>query len=356
MVLDDMEREGKIGEGGMLLQSHAIIIRTAAIFFFLIGVVMGIFTILYIGTSTEYDLNWQYAVVSSVGSFFLLAFYGRVSVNFAIRFVYAWFLSMIIFNGIALFFTKETLDQRNSDLYQINLVSFCLFFVFNVVLLSAVVLAYSSWVPEARGAAHKDDYISLSLNTHRSRRKESTDVIRKNSDGRVLGKSDLRLSQMVKIHRESVASSSEADGAVDTRSRRSSSVVSYMPPIQASHGHGAAGAGGEELDLDKEDDEHDHAGDFKYSHGLTSAQAKVLLEKHGRNELPEKHIPLWYIFVQQLWQPMPGMIWMAIIIECSIQNFLDMGILLFIQFGNASIGFYEITKVGQTPNLPNYHN
>jgi H+-transporting ATPase len=40
------------------------------------------------------------------------------------------------------------------------------------------------------------------------------------------------------------------------------------------------------------------------------------------------------------------MIWIAVIIEASIQNFLDMGILLAIQFVNASISFYETTKAG----------
>ena len=53
-----------------------------------------------------------------------------------------------------------------------------------------------------------------------------------------------------------------------------------------------------------------------------------------------------YIFIEQLWQPMPVMIWMAAIVEAGIQNYADMAILLFIQFANASIGFYEITKAG----------
>ena len=53
-----------------------------------------------------------------------------------------------------------------------------------------------------------------------------------------------------------------------------------------------------------------------------------------------------YIFIEQLWQPMPIMIWMAAIVEAGIQNYADMAILLFIQFANASIGFYEITKAG----------
>jgi H+-transporting ATPase len=85
---------------------------------------------------------------------------------------------------------------------------------------------------------------------------------------------------------------------------------------------------------------------FTFSLGLTSSEAKTLLDIHGRNELPEKVIPKWYIFVSQLWQPMPIMIWIAAIIEAGIQNWLDMAILLLIQFANASIGYYEITKAG----------
>lgn len=87
--------------------------------------------------------------------------------------------------------------------------------------------------------------------------------------------------------------------------------------------------------------------DFVFQHiGLTSVEAKKILAEVGPNVLPEKKIPKWYIFVSQLWQPMPVMIWIAAIIELAISNYIDMGILLFIQFSNASIGYYEITKAG----------
>ena len=86
---------------------------------------------------------------------------------------------------------------------------------------------------------------------------------------------------------------------------------------------------------------------FVYSHsGLSTAEAEQGILKYGRNELPEKVIPKWYIFVSQLWEPMPIMIWIAAIIEAGIQNYIDMAILFFILFANASIGFYEITKAG----------
>jgi H+-transporting ATPase len=43
---------------------------------------------------------------------------------------------------------------------------------------------------------------------------------------------------------------------------------------------------------------------------------------------------------------MPIMIWLAAIVEAAIQNWIDMGILLGIQFLNASLSYYETTKAG----------
>ena len=83
-----------------------------------------------------------------------------------------------------------------------------------------------------------------------------------------------------------------------------------------------------------------------FSRGLTSDEARDLMRKHGPNLLPEKKTSKFYIFASQLWQPMPCMIWLAAAIEASIQNFIDMAILIFIQFANATIAFFEITKAG----------
>jgi len=86
--------------------------------------------------------------------------------------------------------------------------------------------------------------------------------------------------------------------------------------------------------------------DFVASKGLTSREALDLLAVHGKNELEDKSVPKWLIFLQQLWAPMPIMIWIAAITEAGIQNWPDMGILLAIQFINASLGYYEIIKAG----------
>ena len=100
-------------------------------------------------------------------------------------------------------------------------------------------------------------------------------------------------------------------------------------------------------DPTEDNPEEEDYGGFDFNHdGLSTEEAKALLEQYGPNELPETVVPLWYVFVEQLWQPMPLMIWVAIIIEISIENYLDFGILLMIQLTNASIGFYEITKSG----------
>lgn len=85
---------------------------------------------------------------------------------------------------------------------------------------------------------------------------------------------------------------------------------------------------------------------YPMSHGLTSAEAETLLAKYGKNELPEKITPKWVIFLQLLWAPMPIMIWVAAIVEIVIENYLDMGILIFINLANASLSFYETNKAG----------
>ncbi len=92
------------------------------------------------------------------------------------------------------------------------------------------------------------------------------------------------------------------------------------------------------------DDSNSHP--FSVSLGLSSDESDQLLLLHGHNELPEKHIPRWYIFLSLLCEPMPVMIWIAAIIEAIIGKYMDMGILLGIQATNASIAFYETTQSG----------
>lgn len=85
---------------------------------------------------------------------------------------------------------------------------------------------------------------------------------------------------------------------------------------------------------------------FPKSEGLTSAQAEELVKKYGRNELPEKVTPKWYIFLSLLWQPMPVMMWIAAAVEIGLKNYIDAGILIGINLLNACLSYYETTKAG----------
>ena len=88
------------------------------------------------------------------------------------------------------------------------------------------------------------------------------------------------------------------------------------------------------------------SGEFLPSVGLTSEECEYLLLAHGKNELPEKVVSSWYILMNLLLEPMPVMIWLAIVIEAVLYKWMDMTILLGIQLANASIAFYETTKAG----------
>ena len=156
------------------------------------------------------------------------------------------------------------------------------------------------------------------------RKKSTTDTIRKASEPRILSQSDLRMvDHLMKKARAGFEEEKEGGKGLITS----------------------------EEDIDRDplymDDK------FEYSHGLTSHESEARLAIHGPNCLPEKVIPKWYIFVSQLWEPMPIMIWIAAIVEVAIENYPDFGILLAIQFINAGLGFYEIVKVSE-PDLVDF--
>jgi len=86
--------------------------------------------------------------------------------------------------------------------------------------------------------------------------------------------------------------------------------------------------------------------EFVPSTGLTNAEAEKLLLKWGPNELEEKTKSKLTIFIEQFTAPMPIMIWIAIVVEGILENWLDMVILCGLQAVNGGIGYYETTKAG----------
>ena len=103
--------------------------------------------------------------------------------------------------------------------------------------------------------------------------------------------------------------------------------------------HNSSGA--QNIGLDSQD-----GLEFFFSTGLSTEECDELLRLHGRNELPEKVVSNWFIIMNLLLEPMPVMIWLAVVIEAVLFKWTDMTILLGIQIANASISYYEISKAG----------
>lgn len=82
------------------------------------------------------------------------------------------------------------------------------------------------------------------------------------------------------------------------------------------------------------------------SSGLTSAEAKRRFDRDGPNQLPEKKINPCVKFLSYYWGPMPIMIWIAIIIELIRLDWIDFGVLFFLQFINGFVGWHEEKNAG----------
>ena len=78
--------------------------------------------------------------------------------------------------------------------------------------------------------------------------------------------------------------------------------------------------------------------------GLTSAEAEILMEKWGPNELPEKKKSKCELLTEQFMQPMPLMITAAFVIEGLLANYVDMVLLLILNIVNCGLAYYEASK------------
>lgn len=85
---------------------------------------------------------------------------------------------------------------------------------------------------------------------------------------------------------------------------------------------------------------------YPLSEGLTNTEAAERLKKYGPNCLPDKQKSKILLFCENLWQPMPVIIWIAAITEFAIQDYTDGTILICINLLNASLSFYEANKAG----------
>jgi magnesium-transporting ATPase (P-type) len=78
--------------------------------------------------------------------------------------------------------------------------------------------------------------------------------------------------------------------------------------------------------------------------GLTDREVLDAREKWGKNEIPEKIVPLWQMIVKQLQGPMPFMIEAATLLSAILKQWAPFGILISILAINTFIGFHEEKK------------
>jgi len=95
--------------------------------------------------------------------------------------------------------------------------------------------------------------------------------------------------------------------------------------------------------------------------GLTEAEALRRLETFGYNELPEKEKNIWWLLLLEFIQPMPIIVWLAIILEFvesmieysdhetgpGNSDMADVGCLILLQFLNVFVGFMEELKADE---------
>jgi H+-transporting ATPase len=112
----------------------------------------------------------------------------------------------------------------------------------------------------------------------------------------------------------------------------------------------------EDADKPKKDNPADH------DWGLTTEDAERRLEKWGYNELPSSRKGKWEMLLDTLLTPMACIIWISIFIEMGValrlyllgdtgptgpmQDFIDMWVLVFLQFFNSFVGWHEEIKAG----------
>ncbi len=80
------------------------------------------------------------------------------------------------------------------------------------------------------------------------------------------------------------------------------------------------------------------------STGLTSAEAKIRLEKYGFNEIPEKDESLFHRIFRRFWGPIPWMIEIAAVLSAVVKKWEDFAIITIMLLVNAVLDFYQESK------------
>lgn len=75
--------------------------------------------------------------------------------------------------------------------------------------------------------------------------------------------------------------------------------------------------------------------------GLTSTEARERLREVGPNAIADKEAPRWRAFVGKLWSPVPWMLEAAILMQLSIGEYVEAGVVGALLLFNATLGFLQ---------------
>lgn len=75
--------------------------------------------------------------------------------------------------------------------------------------------------------------------------------------------------------------------------------------------------------------------------GLTSAQARALLEQCARNVIEHKQAPSWQQFLRKLWAPVPWMLETVIVLQLLLGRHTEAAVMVALLVFNATVGFAQ---------------
>ncbi len=81
--------------------------------------------------------------------------------------------------------------------------------------------------------------------------------------------------------------------------------------------------------------------------GMTQTEAKKRLATYGYNEFSSKKVNPVLKFLSYFWGPIPWMIEIAIVLSGVLKHWPDFGIISFLLFANACIGYWEEHSAGK---------
>nr|CCA26167.1 autoinhibited H+ ATPase putative [Albugo laibachii Nc14] len=80
--------------------------------------------------------------------------------------------------------------------------------------------------------------------------------------------------------------------------------------------------------------------------GLTAAEAQRRLSEYGPNKLPEEKVNKLMLFLSFMWNPLSWAMEVASILSIVLLDYSDFGLILFLLFLNACIGYFEEVQAG----------